>query len=123
MGLPFPPQSSAERSHYVHLCISNSITISMRNKEEEMDYRFMPEPDLPPLVLTEEFVRCAWCRSARQRIRRRGMTSEFVCRVSSFKFDSDRRITNAPSFVQIESLVLPVLPHELVNVLQESHGT
>ncbi|MDI3516212.1 MAG: aspartyl-tRNA(Asn)/glutamyl-tRNA(Gln) amidotransferase subunit [Thermotogota bacterium] len=31
-------------------------TISMRSKEEEADYRYFPEPDLPPLVLKEEFV-------------------------------------------------------------------
>lgn len=27
------------------------ITVSMRNKEEKQDYRFMPEPNLPPLRL------------------------------------------------------------------------
>ncbi len=32
------------------------ITISMRTKEEAHDYRYFPEPDLPPLELTEEFV-------------------------------------------------------------------
>lgn len=32
-------------------------TISMRSKEEEADYRYFPEPDLPPLVLKEEFVK------------------------------------------------------------------
>ena len=28
----------------------------MRQKEEEMDYRFLPEPDLPPLYVSEELV-------------------------------------------------------------------
>jgi aspartyl-tRNA(Asn)/glutamyl-tRNA(Gln) amidotransferase subunit B len=32
-------------------------TRSMRSKEEAMDYRYFPDPDLPPLVLDEEFVR------------------------------------------------------------------
>ncbi len=32
------------------------ITETMRRKEEEHDYRYFPEPDLVPLVLTEEFV-------------------------------------------------------------------
>ncbi|OAA30114.1 glutamyl-tRNA amidotransferase [Kosmotoga arenicorallina S304] len=31
-------------------------TISMRSKEEENDYRYFPEPDLPPLQLSGEFV-------------------------------------------------------------------
>ena len=26
----------------------------MRSKEDAMDYRYMPDPDLPPVVLSEE---------------------------------------------------------------------
>jgi len=31
-------------------------TRTMRGKEEEHDYRYFPEPDLPPLVLTEDWI-------------------------------------------------------------------
>ena len=31
-------------------------TRSMRSKEEAMDYRYFPDPDLPPLVLDEAFI-------------------------------------------------------------------
>ena len=29
---------------------------TMRSKEDALDYRYFPEPDLPPLVLTDEFI-------------------------------------------------------------------
>ncbi|MEM3546340.1 MAG: Asp-tRNA(Asn)/Glu-tRNA(Gln) amidotransferase subunit GatB [Candidatus Bathyarchaeia archaeon] len=32
------------------------ITVSLRTKETEEDYRYFPEPDLPPIVLTDEFI-------------------------------------------------------------------
>jgi aspartyl-tRNA(Asn)/glutamyl-tRNA(Gln) amidotransferase subunit B len=32
------------------------VTRSMRSKEEAMDYRYFPDPDLPPLVLDQAFI-------------------------------------------------------------------
>ena len=34
----------------------NGETRTMRSKEDAMDYRYFPDPDLPPLILTQEFV-------------------------------------------------------------------
>lgn len=36
---------------------SEGITISSRSKEEAHDYRYFPEPDLPPLILPEGYVK------------------------------------------------------------------
>ncbi len=32
------------------------ITRSMRNKEDSMDYRYFPDPDLPPLIIKQDFI-------------------------------------------------------------------
>jgi aspartyl-tRNA(Asn)/glutamyl-tRNA(Gln) amidotransferase subunit B len=35
---------------------ARGITRSMRSKEDAHDYRYFPDPDLPPLVLSQEFI-------------------------------------------------------------------
>jgi aspartyl-tRNA(Asn)/glutamyl-tRNA(Gln) amidotransferase subunit B len=37
----------------------DSKTYSMRSKEQAHDYRYFPEPDLPPLVVTDSFIESA----------------------------------------------------------------
>src|ERR1700733_5333777 len=42
---------------------SSGITFSMRSKEEANDYRYFPDPDLPPFILTEK-----WIETIRQKL-------------------------------------------------------
>lgn len=35
-------------------------TVSMRSKEEARDYRYFPEPDLPPVALSQEYIQHIW---------------------------------------------------------------
>ncbi len=42
---------------------TEGVTFSQRNKEEAHDYRYFPEPDLPPLVVDKE-----WVESIRKRL-------------------------------------------------------
>ncbi|MGC1422766.1 MAG: Asp-tRNA(Asn)/Glu-tRNA(Gln) amidotransferase subunit GatB [Terracidiphilus sp.] len=53
-------------------------TYSMRSKEQAHDYRYFPEPDLPPLILTREFIEAARAKLPElPEARRRRMIAEY----------------------------------------------
>ncbi|EDQ93083.1 uncharacterized protein MONBRDRAFT_17321 [Monosiga brevicollis MX1] len=46
-------ETLVRETRYYDAATKCATTIAMRSKEDDLDYRFMPDPDLPPLVLTE----------------------------------------------------------------------
>ena len=43
-------------SETVRFDLEKKEIVSMRSKERDKDYRYFPEPDLPPLILSEEYI-------------------------------------------------------------------
>lgn len=53
---PNAPKDQVVRSSTLRWDQEQKCTVLMRDKETAEDYRYFPEPDLPPIILTEEFV-------------------------------------------------------------------
>ncbi len=53
---PHEDPAKVLRSGTYRFDVDKKETILMRQKEEAEDYRYFPEPDLPPIVLTESYI-------------------------------------------------------------------
>ncbi|NGX51475.1 MAG: Aspartyl/glutamyl-tRNA(Asn/Gln) amidotransferase subunit B [Chlamydiae bacterium] len=53
---PYEDHELVVPSATVRLDVVKRETVLMRTKEEAKDYRYFPEPDLPPIILTREYI-------------------------------------------------------------------
>lgn len=73
----------------------SAITVSQRSKEDANDYRYFPEPDLPPLELSRDYVRTVAAAipelpAARQaRLRSLGLTEHEAVTISEARATGD----------------------------------
>lgn len=85
----------------------SNTTLSMRAKEGEVDYRYMPEPDLPPLRLSDEYIARLHAalpelpRQAALRLVTQGLT-----------LDDSRTLVDEPGGVAFMDECLALLPGE-----------
>lgn len=81
---------------------AKQVTVSQRGKEEAHDYRYFPDPDLPPIILTEDQVSQAKSELPT-------MPSEWRERLSSLELDES----------QTETLLEAELEDDAVSYLQD----
>ncbi|WP_420420539.1 Asp-tRNA(Asn)/Glu-tRNA(Gln) amidotransferase subunit GatB [Simkania sp.] len=53
---PHEDPANVIKSETVRFDLEKKETVLMRSKEEAKDYRYFPEPDLPPIVLKKEYI-------------------------------------------------------------------
>src|SRR3989338_7997708 len=92
---------------------TKGITISQRSKEEAQDYRYFPEPDLPPLHYDSDEV-----EAIKSRIpelpdqRRRRFSNQYTLPVSDVEiFTTDKELGNYFEYVASEILTFDKLKH------------
>jgi len=94
---------------------ARQLTFSQRSKEEAHDYRYFPEPDLPPLVLEESFiatVRASLTELPYPRFRR------FVTQYGLSEYDADVLTTEraiADYFEQTLASIPEISPKTVAN--------
>ena len=62
------------------------ITVSQRSKEEANDYRYFPEPDIPPLVISEEWIESTQAKMPELPIARK---TRFISEWGLSEYDAD----------------------------------
>ncbi|MBI1863142.1 Asp-tRNA(Asn)/Glu-tRNA(Gln) amidotransferase subunit GatB, partial [Candidatus Microgenomates bacterium] len=91
------------------------ITVSQRTKEEAADYKYFPEPDIPPLVFEQDFIDSVTTPELPSAKVERFVNDFKIKEQDAFTLTRDKKI--AEFFEKVISLTDKVSPQQIANLI------